>query len=341
LIGSLLGGLAACLLSVLLIRRFLDPDSPLHVLDRPNHRSMHRHPIPRSGGVAVIGVSLALGAVGFWLGAASAFWLWVGAGVLLLALVGFRDDLDHVGVGYRLLAQGLAALLLLGGLTALPDYALAAAAVPSWLLQAGLLLAVVWMTNLYNFMDGMDGLAGGMSLVGFSTLLLVGWQDPYFALVCALVAGAVSGFLLFNLPPARIFLGDVGSAPLGYLVAALSVYGVFRELFPAWLPVLVFSPFIFDASYTLIRRLLAGKPVWQAHREHLYQRMVQAGWGQRKTLSYLLVLMLCCAFSAVQGAQAAPRDQGLLLSAWAVIYLLLAYRVRLLERVASSSGTGR
>ena len=140
-------------------------------------------------------------------------------------------------------------------------------------------LALVWMTNLYNFMDGIDGFAGGMTVVGFTALAGFSFRggQPMVGWVSLLVVGATAGFLVHNFPPARIFLGDVGSVPLGFLAGSLSLMGVRDGLFDPWVPVLLFSPFVVDATLTLVRRILRRERVWRPHREHYYQRLVLAG----------------------------------------------------------------
>ena len=162
-------------------------------------------------------------------------------------------------------------------------------------------LFVAWMVNLYNFMDGMDGFAGGMAVIGFTTLaaLCVGGGAAPLVTASLIVAAASLGFLLFNFPPAKIFMGDVGSSLLGFLAAVGMLWAERAASVPLWIPVLVFSPFIVDASVTLVRRTLAGEKPWQSHRGHFYQRLVLLGWGHRKTVVRGYVLMLLCAVSAV------------------------------------------
>src|SRR5262249_7601544 len=129
-------------------------------------------------------------------------------------------------------------------------------AVPlGWLAVPLTLIGLIWMANLYNFMDGIDGFAGGMALLGFGFLALLGAMGgpQFIALVALLTASAAAGFLVFNFPPARIFMGDVGSIFLGFLAGALAVLGVNDGLFDVWAPLLVFSPFVLDATTTLLR----------------------------------------------------------------------------------------
>jgi UDP-N-acetylmuramyl pentapeptide phosphotransferase/UDP-N-acetylglucosamine-1-phosphate transferase len=167
-------------------------------------------------------------------------------------------------------------------------------------------LAILWMTNLYNFMDGMDGLAASMAVFGFGTYAALGWRagDAPFAATCLATAGAAAGFLLHNRPPARIFMGDLGAVVLGFLAAAYTLHAVRAGLFPLWLGALVFAPFIADATATLARRAWRREAVWRAHRTHLYQRAALA-FGTRRTLAGYVLWMAACAAAAL-GALHAP-----------------------------------
>lgn len=278
--------------------------------DRPNARSLHAQAVPRSGG---IGIALGVG-VAAWL--ASGFGLAaLLALALALALVSLVDDARGLPVAPRLGAQLLAALAFLW------LYAPPAWGVPAWLLALPLL---IWMTNLYNFMDGSDGLAGGMALFGFGAYGLAAWLagDAQFALAACALAAAAMGFLLFNFHPARIFMGDVGSIPLGFLAAALGLLGLWRGLWPWAFPVLVFSPFIVDASVTLARRLLRGARVWQAHREHYYQRLIRSGTSHRATAWWGYGLMAVCAAAALY-LRHRPESMPPMLLAFGMCYGLL------------------
>lgn len=266
------------------------------VLDRPNERSLHGRPVPRTGGIALLAGALI--SLGF--GSAA---LWPAAGLALaLAALSFVDDVHHVPTAVRLGTHLFAAAVLLWyALSSMQPIELAILAV-----------AMAWMTNLYNFMDGSDGLAGGMALIGFGAYAVaahLGGHAALSALSMALAASAAA-FLLFNFPPARIFLGDVGSVPLGFLAAALGLVGWRDDLWPLWFPVLVFGPFIGDATLTLIRRLARGERVWQAHREHYYQRLVRMGAGHRGTALIGYALMLVCAAAALYGRNERPAVQA-------------------------------
>lgn len=252
-------------------------------LDTPNERSLHSRPVPRTGGVGVL-AGLAAGSA--WLPEGGALLLWI----LPLVLVSALDDIRGLPAGLRLavhLAVSIAFARYGAGL--------------DWTAAVVLGLCIAWMTNLYNFMDGADGLAGGMALIGFATYGATAWiqGDLAFAQLAWCVAAAAAGFLVFNFSPASIFLGDVGSIPLGFLAGALGAAGAAREIWAWWFPLVVFAPFIVDATVTLLRRALRGERVWQAHREHYYQRLVRMGWSHRRTALAEYVLMLGCASAAI------------------------------------------
>jgi len=254
-------------------------------LDQPNARSLHEQPVPRTGGIAVLLGALVSGPFAF-----ATLWLPI-ALALTLAVISFADDMRGLPTPLRLAVH-------VGAASALVGYALPSS---SWLELVLLVLAVTWITNLFNFMDGSDGLAGGMALIGFSAYALAAEAAgnlPIVALSVA-VAGAAAAFLLFNFHPARIFLGDVGSVPLGFLAAAVGLVGWRDGAWPLWFPLLVFGLFICDATLTLLKRLARGERVWQAHRQHYYQRLVQLGAGHRGTAILSYALMLICAVAAV------------------------------------------
>jgi UDP-N-acetylmuramyl pentapeptide phosphotransferase/UDP-N-acetylglucosamine-1-phosphate transferase len=255
--------------------------------DLPNDRSLHREPIPRLGG---LGIVLALLAAGL---CVAEFRLlgWLAGG---LALVSLLDDLRGLPARVRLLAHlGAAAVWVFAVLPA-----------PTFLPVLFLVLLMAWGINLYNFMDGANGLAGGMALIGFAFLAAAAGLggDARLALFALAVAAAALGFLVFNFDPARIFLGDCGSVPLGFAAGALALWGWQRGVWDWPLPLLVFFPFLADATVTLVRRALRGEKVWQAHREHYYQRLVRMGWSHRRLALYAYALMAACGLLALLSA---------------------------------------
>ncbi|HRD66828.1 MAG TPA: glycosyltransferase family 4 protein [Candidatus Competibacter sp.] len=310
--------------------------SGLFVLDHPNARSLHGRSVPRTGGVSLlagifvgIAPSVAEAAHASLRTAVAPL-----AGLLLLALVSFQDDRAGVAAMWRILTHLLAAAgLLAAGLTLgrleFPGFA---ALFSGWSATFFTLLFAVWMINLYNFMDGMDGFAGGMAVIGFTALAWLGRADAAFVVICLIVAAASAGFLVHNFPPAKIFLGDIGSTTLGFLAAACILWGTEASLFPFWVAILVFSPFIVDATATLLRRLLRGEKVWEAHRTHYYQRLVLLGWGHRRTVLAEYALMLACAGSAALAVHLSSIGQAGLMIGWILVYGLSMLGVGWLER---------
>lgn len=283
----------------------------LKILDHPNSRSLHTTPIPRTGGVGMMpGILIS------WALLPAALPLPVWAGVSLLVAVSFADDVLTLPVWWRLLLHGAVAAWFAAALLA---------DVHGWLIAAVATVAIVWVINLYNFMDGSDGLAGGMTLIGFGCYGLAAWLagNETFAMLNFCIAAAAAAFLLFNFYPARIFLGDAGAIPLGFLAAALGVVGWMDGLWPLWLPLLVFSPFVADASITLAKRSLQRKNVWQAHREHYYQRLVQSGFGHHNTALLGYLLMLAAGASAVWAARQDAAIQLGVGAAWGGVYLIM------------------
>lgn len=336
----LLSAVIAFVVAAFLTRRFCDPGSRLHLLDHPNERSLHTLPTPRTGGVAIItGFFSAIPVLLFAnFGASPIMWFMAGAG--LIAVLSFLDDQRGLPVIVRFLGHVIGAgLVVLGaGLTLLPLFLGMAVLWPTWLGLGLSVLFLVWMVNLYNFMDGMDGFAGGMALIGFGTFAVFGLLggNLLFTGLSLAIAAAAGGFLLFNFPPARIFMGDTGSATLGLLAGGLGLWGARDGLFPFWAALLVFSPFIVDASVTLLRRLVRGERIWQGHKSHYYQSLVQSGWGHRKTVLYEYALMIACGLSALFAQHLNPQGQVALILFWCFAYLLLMAGVRRLEKKTNS-----
>lgn len=252
-------------------------------LDTPNERSLHSQPMPRTGGIGVLaGLAAGLAVMPEF----QAFLLWL----LPLVLISVLDDVRGVPAAARLAVHLGVAVAFVHHFTGF-----------GWPAVLVLGVCIAWMTNLYNFMDGSDGLAGGMALIGFGAYGAAAFiqGDTMFAQLAWCVAAAAAGFLVFNFSPASIFLGDTGSIPLGFLAGALGLLGALREIWPWWFPAVVFAPFIIDATLTLLRRVLRRERIWQAHRDHYYQRLVRMGWSHRATALAEYLLMLGCAIAAV------------------------------------------
>jgi UDP-N-acetylmuramyl pentapeptide phosphotransferase/UDP-N-acetylglucosamine-1-phosphate transferase len=334
--------LSALLISFLLTRLLCSPSFRIYMLDHPNERSLHDRPVPRGGGLAILFAIFVAGS------AASFFYylqeLWASALALFaVAAVSLIDDRYSVQPILRFAVHVAAAAAVIYS-----GFFLQQLAFPGmswgWPVSLGVVFSavfIVWMINLYNFMDGMDGFAGGMAVFGFGTLSAMGIMADHdtFAAISLIATAATAGFLIFNFPPARIFMGDVGSSTLGLLAAVLSLWGAREKIFPFWIALLVFSPFIVDATVTLLRRMLRGERIWQAHKSHYYQQLVQAGWGHRKTVLVEYGIMLGCGMTAWWGLRASANVQAALIAGWAVFYFLFFFSVSRLVARREKTGT--
>lgn len=311
------------------------------MLDVPNDRSLHSTPTPRSGGIAIL-IGIVVGMVVQRPIIDSAPGLAIGLAFGILAAVSIWDDLRGTPIFLRLSVHFLCAATFLA--SGFVSYSLTGdgdqySGVLAWL---GALFFLVWMINLYNFMDGMDGFAGGMAVIGFGTFGCLAWMadSPLFMALSFIVAAAAAGFLLFNFPPARIFMGDTGSSVLGFLAGVFILWADRLGLFPFWIGLLVFSPFVVDATVTLLRRLISGKPVWVAHKTHYYQRLVQLGWGHRKTTLVEYGFMLLSAIGAVFAVNSPLSAQWGLIAFFVALYSMAAVIIGAMEKRAANCVEG-
>lgn len=270
-------------------------------LDVPNARSSHTRPTPRMGGLGIVATFvLILPMLFVMLLNASHNWLLAAKfGVALLsyviiAAVGLIDDLRRIGPLAKYMGQLTAALIALWGGVIFINFALPFAGIITFGWFIGAALTVIWLTgfsNFFNFMDGIDGLAGGVGVIYSLALAVVciGTGHRLIGAGCLMLAAACLGFVAHNFPPAKIFMGDVGSLFVGYVLAAFAVVttnsGEHQAPFIAVL--LIFGTFIYDTTFTIFRRLKHGEKLYEAHRSHLYQRLVIAGQSHRRvSLTY-------------------------------------------------------
>jgi UDP-N-acetylmuramyl pentapeptide phosphotransferase/UDP-N-acetylglucosamine-1-phosphate transferase len=278
------------------------------VLDHPNERSSHSAPTPRGGGIGLLAVALPLVAAIFWLHTPEATdFRVVLALTIALAVVSWIDDLRGIRVTLRLAAHIVAVAV---ALTLMPERLLVFQGVlPLALDRVAAALAWVWFINLYNFMDGIDGIAGVETIaigLGLFALLATAGSDigaPGIALALAalVTAAASAGFLVLNWHPARVFMGDIGAIALGYLLGwfllTLATWGY-------WSAALILPGYyLADATITIFRRALAGEAVWQAHAKHFYQRAVQRGLGHARVARFVAAGNVFLALIALLSAQ--------------------------------------
>ena len=311
------------------------------LLDRPNARSSHRVPTPKGGGIGIIAaflVGLGVFAVVEHGMFAPGKWLALLAGVAL-GIVAFIDDLRPLPAVLRLLAQAAAAGAAMAGGALFEELEVPGLGLVEfgWLAWPLTLLWIIAVTNAVNFMDGLDGLVGGVSLV--AVLFLWPGPSPFVTTIAVLLGPALLGFLIFNTPRARLFLGDVGSQFIGFTLAVLATL-VGRDTgggMATWLLPLIMAPLLIDVAYTLVRRARAGERLTEAHRGHLYQILYRVGWP------HPAVALFHWGFAAVHGAAGIlamqrPEWFWFLLGGLAALHLLY---FRLVHQLANTAGIGR
>lgn len=290
---TLIAGLLSVLVTWLLVRAALKLLVAYNVVDRPGKRSSHEGNVPTGGGIAVIGVVLTIWMCLALMTGTLGETRIIAVSAAILAGISFIDDIRYVPAWARLVVHAVAVAL---GLTLLPDSALLFdGLLPPWADRLATGIAWVWFINLFNFMDGIDGItgvetiavAGGLA----AALLLMGpgesgdWSKASLA---AVLAGAAAGFLVLNWHPAQLFLGDTGSVALGYLLGWLLVWtACAADLW--WLALVLPLYYWADATMTLLVRAARGKKIWRAHREHAYQVAVKAGASHSAVAGFVAV----------------------------------------------------
>lgn len=302
------------------------------IIDVPNARSSHTVPTPRGGGVAIVVVFAAALVLMVWLqliGTDESLAL-LGSG-LLVAVIGFMDDHGHIAARWRLLGHFLAAMWALFWMQGLPAIKVFGFTFElGWVGHALAVLYLVWMLNLYNFMDGIDGIASLEAICACLGLALIYWLRGEASLLWAplLLAAAVAGFVYWNFPPARIFMGDAGSGFLGIILGGLTLQAAWSgsELFFAWL--IMLGIFIVDATFTLIRRLVRGDKVYEAHRSHAYQyasRHYKAHFPVTVAVSLINIFWLL-PFSVAVSFQRVDPALGLIIAYIPLLFLAVKYK---------------
>jgi len=284
----LIAALATLVMSALFCGLYLGLARRGRFLDTPNERSSHAAPTPSGGGVPLfLAFFIGLGAV-FAAGALDGrTYTALAAAAGLLVALGVADDLRGLSVRIRLV---LYTLTCLGAVLYLQRDLLAAGELMALLTVPLAAVAMLWLLNLYNFMDGIDGIAGLQAVLACGGAALLS-SDPGYALFCLLLAAAHGGFLCWNWPPARLFMGDAGSVPTGFLLGGLTLLGaVGGQLNPLCWAILL-ALFITDATWTLLWRMATGQPFTRAHRLHAYQRLSRH-WGSHRAVDLLCAAVL-------------------------------------------------
>lgn len=302
-----------------------------HLMDHPNERSSHTAPTPRGGGAAIVGAMFAGLLIGYacgWVGGAQLLG-YLGGGTLV-ALLGFLDDHGHVAARWRLLGHFIAASWMYFWLDGLPALQLFGT---TW--ELGLwgwpmgVIGLVWLLNLYNFMDGIDGLAGSqaVSVCGVACVIYLIGGHASLLLVPLCMAAAAAGFLGWNWPPARIFMGDVGSGFVGLMIGGIALQAGHEVPEYLWVWAILMAVFICDATWTLLRRLLRGEKVYQAHRSHAYQHAtVKSGSHLKVVLGVVGINLAWLSVCAYVGTT--YHEYGMALTVAYAPLLFIAYSLR-------------
>ena len=305
LLLTMVASAAFCAVYLKLARRW-------QIVDRPNDRSSHRLPTPHGGGVPLV-LAFVLGILVASVQGVDWTWhYWLLTSVaLLLVIIGVWDDLRNLPVRVRFTLYGLCCVLLVTEL--FPPMAIGQFA--HWILVAGGAFALLWMLNLYNFMDGIDGIAALQCILACGSAALLSWfyaGDPQYALYCLLLAAAHVGFLVWNWPPARLFMGDAGSVPTGFLLGGLALLGASAGQLPLACWLILLAGFIGDATYTLLWRMATGQPFARPHRLHTYQRLSRHWGGHLPVDMALLALNALWLFPLAWTATVWPKFSFLL-----------------------------
>jgi UDP-N-acetylmuramyl pentapeptide phosphotransferase/UDP-N-acetylglucosamine-1-phosphate transferase len=335
LIGILAIVLPAVLVSYALTHAVIAASRRGALIDHPNERSSHAVPTPRGGGLAIV-VVVCGGLIALLLMRASS-----GLSVVIfaaasgtIALVGFIDDIRSLSARVRLFIQLLVALALTLALgVGRAGFAPERSPTITFVLVGVTVFWIVAMTNGFNFMDGIDGIAGTMAVVAGLYFAVEGArrETPVVAAAGLLIAAAAAGFLAHNWPPARIFMGDVGSGFLGFSLAALPLLARDHSIQLFTGIALVLWPFLFDTAFTILRRLRNRENVFAAHRSHLYQRLVIAGWP------HLHVTLLYAGLALIGAAIALSRVMVLTIVIPAAAFALWAMTTNVERRSVRSA----
>jgi Fuc2NAc and GlcNAc transferase len=268
------------------------------ILDIPNERSAHKNPVPRGAGIAffiAFNIVLAILVMQNALTMNYTYPVFLGGPVVLI--LGYWDDLSSLSASVRLSVHFLVSLFVILLISAGFSKTIEISFLPNWpwLTASFSVLFIAWFINLYNFMDGCDGLATTIGMVGSGLIAILSYVsgNTDLAIIYVVLAYALAGFLLFNWHPAKVFMGDAGAYYLGYVFGALALVSKLYYDSSLFVHLIIFGTFIVDATWTLFRRFLRKEKVFKAHREHAFQKLLTKHWSHSKvTALYALITVL-------------------------------------------------
>ncbi len=309
--GLIVISVVSCLAVWVLVRFYAQAGR----MDVPNQRSMHTVATPTGAGIVMV-LFLLMGTIYVFINLVSIQFLAISVILAFLAFIGWRDDKNYLSVASRMttfVVLSLLVILFIGVVDQFSVGNLGSLSLPYPIAAVLTLLGFIWLLNLYNFMDGMDGLAAMQTIIASAGFMVIFINIAFFsnsffdeltysaslALLCSVLLAATFGFLVWNWSPAKIFLGDVGSLPIGGFFAICSIIAV-RELNVSILSCIsILGVFIFDASYTLIARIFRGEKITEAHRSHIYQRLAGIGISHSRIVMVYALKMLLSTTAAV------------------------------------------
>jgi Fuc2NAc and GlcNAc transferase len=304
-----------------------------NMIAQPGERQSHQHATPTGGGLGLIaaivmttaGLQMLLPLPGFW-------WQNMLPGILLLTIIGWRDDRFSVSAVVRLAVQLIVSLWMIG-------FGWSGFSINHMGLLVIAVVATVWMMNLYNFMDGSDGMAGFQGVFAglLMALLFQAGGHQAMALIALVVAAACAGFLPLNFPQARVFMGDVASVPLGFIFASFIIYGIAVDALSLPVSILIMSVFIVDATLTLLKRVFRKEQWYTAHAQHVYQRLIVHGWSHWQVLVVYQAINVVLVLPAIMLVETYPQyaavTVGLALLALGMCWHIVNRRVGILAKV--------
>lgn len=293
-------------------------NSILNIADVPNERSMHVHVVPRTGGIGIVLAILVTLMLYLYYHNNINYYLIIP--LILISGISFIDDLVGLNPILRLAFHALAGIILIIGV----DYIDANQSSIRLLAVAISVVSIVWIVNLYNFMDGIDGLSGGMAVIGFMCIGYIAIRNTSleYSVGAFVIASTVAGFLVLNLPPARIFMGDTGSITLGMLVSIFTILGIKYSFLTLPEVLIIFSVFIVDATVTLCRRAIRLEAIWKPHKTHYYQQMASSKLGKQRTLYIEYLIMLSSSIIAISIDNLDYSHQVAAMLSWYIIMII-------------------
>ncbi len=293
-----------------------------NILDIPNNRSAHSNPIPRGAGISFfLSFNIVLAFL-MWQNQISMYYLRpVILGGPMIMILGYWDDIKSLSAILRLVAHFTAAVFIFYLISSGFSKAVVISFLPNipWLTAIFCILFIAWFINLYNFMDGADGLSTSIGMVGSGLIAILSYRagNIDLAIIYVVLAYALAGFLLFNWHPAKVFMGDSGAYYLGYVFGSLALVSKMYYDSSLFVHLIIFGLFIVDATWTLLRRMIRREKIFVGHKMHAFQKLIAKGWGHARVTSLYVLITVLWLFPMAVFAMNVP--------AYSFLFLVAAY----------------